>query len=115
MRKLFATLLTLSLLGGLFLAVPQAVAAIQPVESAHHGLSMTQPADCEHHAPKQTNKQADFSCCITGHCPMLGQGILPMAGYRPQPMIKPLLRPASFLADIGIESGPDLRPPRILV
>jgi hypothetical protein len=116
LRKLFVTLLTVSLLAGIFLAGAMPVmAAPMAMEPAAAAGPVT---DCAHHhsQPKPLEQKhsghPDPSCCVNGHCPMLGQALMP-AGVVPQPSPKgSLLRPMLVSLHRGIIDSPHLRPPR---
>ncbi len=80
--------------------------ASAPVDCPQHGANQKAPAGTPH-------KQGNLSCCITGQCPMLGQGLLPaimLVADLPQ---RPKLLPAAEQDIGGIDSGPGFRPPRI--
>jgi hypothetical protein len=116
LRKLFVTLLTVCLLAGMFLAgAMPAMAAPMIAESAVVDGPAT---DCAHHdgQPKPLEQKhsghPDLSCCINGHCPMLGQALMPAdAAEQPSHMGSPP-RPMLVSLHRGIIDSPHLRPPR---
>jgi hypothetical protein len=122
LRKLFVTLLTLSLLAGLFLT--GALPMIAPMASAmaatgmdhatmDHAMGMTQPADCDHHAPKQKSDHGGALCCTAGHCPLLGQFMPPATAGHAVVLLRTAPRPVAFAFEFGIAASPGLRPPRL--
>ncbi|WP_374311868.1 hypothetical protein [Dongia sp.] len=119
MRKLFVTLLTFSLLGGLFLtgALPMvsSTASAMAATGMDHAMTMSQPADCDHHAPKQKSDHSGSLCCTAGHCPLLGQFMPPATDGDAVLLLRTTPRPVAFIREFGIAASPGLRPPRLTI
>ncbi len=119
MRKLLVTILTLCLLGGQILAGQMSAPPAAPAAAAHLILASTE-IPCDHHQQKHLpghgeQKSGGMKCCLTGQCPMLGQGVVPSADlitafYSTERPVPPLQA-----EEAGIPVGPDLRPPRYLI
>jgi hypothetical protein len=115
LRKLFVALLTVSMLAGLFLAgAMPGMAAPMASKTATLAAPM---ADCAHHdrQPKPLEQKhsghPDLSCCVNGHCPMLGQALMPAEAIQQPSPLGSLLRPALVSVDRGIIDAPHPRPP----
>ncbi len=113
MRKLFVTLLTLSLLSGLFLTGALPMASAMVATRMDHAMTVSQPVDCDHHAPKQKSDHGGSLCCTTGHCPLLGQFMPPATAGHALALPRTALRPVAFAFEFGIAASPGLRPPRL--
>ncbi|MBI2257222.1 MAG: hypothetical protein HYU58_21560 [Proteobacteria bacterium] len=125
MRKLFVTLLTVSLLTGLFLAGAMPVMVMAAASAPAPALANMQDQmaasvgmDCEHHgskAPATDHRPAshgDLSCCVSGHCPMLGQGLAPVGTVGQLFLMGSPVRPVVLSLHRGVVESPHLRPPR---
>ena len=109
MRQFLFTLLTLCLLAG------NAFTGISPVKMAHAqatAIAVDQAADCEHHQPRQSSGHGKPECCIAAHCPMLGQGMPPVAADSDLTLSGLVLEPVMSTIRSGIANPPSLRPPR---
>lgn len=115
LRKLFVTLLTLSLLGGLFLTgtMPMASAMAMTAHDMGAMVESGQPADCDQQVPMKKSSHDGLSCCLSGHCPMLAQFMPPAHVEAPATATMGLPRPAPFALEVGIAASPGLRPPRL--
>jgi hypothetical protein len=109
----FVTLLTVSLLAGLFLSGAMSAMAMPKLAQTEAGAM-----DCADHASKtkpaehKPSGHDSAACCLTGHCPMLAQALMPTEPA-PQPShMGSAVRPVILSLYCGIFDSPHLRPPR---